>query len=118
MLDQLPEYVSLAVVAQPDPFVVQLTVEIDIFTAEQLAALATHPDNAHGTVVFDLARPDVPRQRRPHGLPGRRRRRPPVALPERFTAAARVLRIVGLKEWREVVDTAPRPSLRRLGLVD
>lgn len=98
-MDLLRESLGVAIMAQPDPFVVRLTGEIDIANAEQVAALVAHPDNGHGTVVFDLAGvtfvgntgvkaflivADSARQFRCRNV---------------CTAVVRVLQIVGLEEW-------------------
>jgi anti-anti-sigma regulatory factor len=46
---------SCEIVAYPEPFVVKLSGEIDVANYEQVAALAQHPANGHGTVIFDAA---------------------------------------------------------------
>jgi anti-anti-sigma factor len=46
---------SIKIVEYPDPFVVQLSGEIDLVNDQEVIDLGDHPHNAHGVVEVDIS---------------------------------------------------------------
>jgi anti-anti-sigma factor len=100
----LPSTLSCEIVEYPEPFVVKLSGEIDVANYEQVAALAQHPGNGHGTVIFDVA--DITF----FGSSGIAAFVLVAASAQRFVCrdpssfVTRVLEITGLDEWLEAAS--------------